>query len=876
MRLFTFLASAFALAAAASLEPAGAAEPDVARDTLPAEAAPLSYDIVLEPDIAARTFKGEARLSFKLTKKAARIVVNGLDLKIASAMLDGETPAVIEVDPQGEKIAFVFDEPVRKGEHRLDVEYSGLINQQAVGLFLTEYPTPGGEQSMLASQFEPGDARRLAPMWDEPSLKAVFRLSAIVPEGMDAVSNMPVAQTGPATSGKVRIDFAPSPKMSSYLLYFGAGDFDRISRKLGDVEIAIISQAGEAEKGRYALDSTAQILSYYNDYFDEPYPLPKLDEIAVPGGGGFGAMENWGAILYFERLLLIDPKLSTPADKQRIFEVIAHEVAHQWFGDLVTMAWWDDLWLNEGFASWMETKITDILNPEWSRWLQSLAGKERAISLDSVSSSHPIVQPVRNIEEATLAFDAITYQKGQAVIRMIEAYVGEEAFRDGVRRYMKKHKYGNAETDDLWREVEASSKAPVTEIAHDFTTQAGVPLIIVDDAACDKETQETHLTLRQGRYSAVAGAKPQAAVWRTPVTAEIVGAEDIARATISGPKPQTMIAAGCGPVKVNVAETGYFRTLYADAPFEALTESFAELRAEDQLGLLYDAYALGASGDAPFTRFLDLVEKTPASADPVIVGDVASQLVKLQKLFEGETGGERFTEFARAWLRRAFAKIGWDAADGESENVAILRADLIGALAAFDDEAVIAEARKRFAAYRKDPAALSPGILSAVIGVVAAKADAKTFDRLLAKARGATTGREQRLYYIALAGVEDEALARRAIDEFLSEKTPVQLSANLLSALSGEHPALVWSYYRENFESVDKLLDPLRRLDYGAGIASASKDAAIADELEAFAAEHLPESAKTAVASAAERIRFAASVRKERLPELVARLETRG
>lgn len=876
MRLFTCLASALALAAVANLEPARAAEPDVARDTLPAEAAPLSYDIVLEPDIAARTFKGEARLGFKLTKKAARIVVNGADLTIASAMLDGETPAVIEVDPQGEKIAFVFDEPVGKGEHRLDVEYSGLINQQAVGLFLTEYPTPGGERSMLASQFEPGDARRLAPLWDEPAHKAVFRLSAIVPEGMDAVSNMPVAQTHPAASGKVRIDFAPSPKMSSYLLYFGAGDFDRISRQLGDVEISIVAQAGEAEKGRYALDSTARILSYYNDYFAEPYPLPKLDEIAVPGGGGFGAMENWGAILYFERLLLIDPKLSTPADKQRIFEVIAHEVAHQWFGDLVTMAWWDDLWLNEGFASWMETKITDIQNPEWRRWLQSLGGKERAIGLDSVSSSHPIVQPVRNIEEATLAFDAITYQKGQAVIRMIEAYVGEEAFRDGVRRYMKKHKYGNAETGDLWREVEASSKAPVTEIAHDFTTQAGVPLIIVDEAACDKETRETHLTLRQSRYSAVAGAKPQAAVWRTPVTAEIVGADDVARATIAGPKPQTMTAAGCGPVKVNVAETGYFRTLYADAPFEALAGSFVELRAEDQLGLLYDAYALGASGDAPFTRFLELVEKTPASADPVIVGDVASQLVELQDLFEGETGGERFAEFARAWLRRPFAEIGWDAAGGEPENVAILRADLIGALAAFDDKAVIAEARKRFAAYRKDPAALSPGILSAVIGVVAAKADAKTFDRLLAAARGATTGREQRLYYIALAGVEDEGLARRAIDEFLSEKTPVQLSANLFSALAGEHPALVWSYYRENFQSVDKLLDPLRRLDYGAGIASASNDAAAADELEAFAAEHLPESAKTAVASAAERIRFSASVRKERLPELALWIEARG
>lgn len=841
------------------------------RDVLPDGATPTAYAITLEPDVAAMTFKGEARLEFVVSRKTDRIVVNQLDLKIAEATLDGGPKARIETDQDRQRATFVFDAPLAKGSHRLDVAYTGKIYTQAYGLFAVKYPTPAGEETMLATQFEPGDARRLAPMWDEPGKKAVFNISAIVDPKLTVVSNAPILKSAPM-GAKSKVDFAPTPKMSSYLLFFGAGHLDRITDTLGGVELGIVSRAGEGEKGRFAIDATKEILSAYNDYFGVPYPLAKLDQLAVPGAGGFGAMENWGAIMYFEQLLLLDPALSGPNDNQRIFDVIAHEVAHQWFGDLVTMAWWNDLWLNEGYASWMQAKISSKLHPERKAWLKSLDGKETAFALDAVASSHPIVQTVRDVDEANLAFDAITYQKGRAVIRMIEAYLGETAFRDGIRAYMKAHAYGNTTTDDLWSALEKTSKAPVRAIAADFTTQPGVPLIRVDGAKC--QNGSTTLTLRQSNFTADVSGKHAAKRWRTPVTAQSAGASDVARAIVSGPEPQTLGLAGCGAVKVNVGESGYYRTHYPDTEFSALLADFDKLGEADQLGLINDAFALGKSGDAPLARFVDLVESTPADVDPVILSSIAKNLLALARLFDGTEGESEFKTFALGWLRGAFARTGWTAKDGESENAAILRGDLVQALAKFGDADVSREARKRFAAFRKDPTSLSAELVSPVLTAVGATADKKLLDAIIALARGATSPREARLYYLAAAGLQNPALAPAAAAAFLDPKTPSQLAPLLIRALSEANPKFGWDYYRANQAKIDALLDPLQRLRYPSRIARTSSDPAAAEKLEAFAKEKLPGSASADVARAAEAIRADQIVRQKRLPDLVKRLKT--
>ncbi|MEZ5922088.1 MAG: M1 family metallopeptidase [Parvularculaceae bacterium] len=854
-----------------ALSPAAIAAENEGRDILPENATPVSYSIAIEPDIAAMNFKGTARLNFKVTKKTDRITVNALDLDIEKATLDNGEKARIETDNAAQRATFIFAEPLSKGDHTIAVDYTGKIQSQAYGLFAVTYPTEDGSDTMLATQFEPGDARRLAPMWDEPAKKAVFEISAIVDPDLMVISNGAPVQKTPE-GDKVRVDFKPTPKMSSYLLFLGIGHFDRITDHAGDVELGIVARAGDGEKGRYAIEATKEILAAYNDYFGVDYPLEKLDQIAVPGAGGFGAMENWGAIMYFEQLLLLDPVLSGPDDRQNIFNVIAHEVAHQWFGDLVTMSWWDDLWLNEGYASWMQAKISAKLHPDRQAWLKSLAGRETAFGLDSIPSSHAIVQNVRNIDEANLAFDAITYQKGRAVIRMIEAYLGEDAFREGMRAYMKKHAYANTVTGDLWAALEKASKVPVRAIAADFTTQSGVPLIIIDSVRC--EGGNSIATLHQGNFAADISGKDETKRWRTPVTASIAGSSDISRAIIFGPGAQTMTLKGCGAAKFNLGESAYFRTRYEDAEFKALLGAFARLNATDQLGLINDAFALGASGDAPYSRFIDIVEITPADADPVILSSITNNLVVLAKLFDGAEGEEDFRKFARGWLSGAFRQVGWTQQETELENERILRANLITALAQLGDEEVMKEAQRRFAAFRKDPASLPSDLVTPVIQAVGATADKKTFDQLVALARNAKSTRDARLYYIAAAGIRSRAFEQHAADMIFDAKTPSQFQPLLFGIFSKSHSEFGWDYYKANREKIDSLLDPLQRLRYPSQIAKTSNDAKTADDLESFARENLPDSANADVTRAAETIRANAAVREKRLPDIVKRLKS--
>ncbi len=330
---------------------------------------------------------------------------------------------------------------------------------------------------LLTSKLEPADARRIFPCWDEPAFKASFALTVTVPRHFLAVGNMPVVREEPLEPNLKKVTFAPTPKMSTYLFVLTVGELERITAEADGVTIGVVATAGKAAKGQFALDSAAKLLVWFNDYFGVKYPLPKLDLIAVPGGFG-GAMENWGGITFFESRLLFDPATNPDSARRGIFGIIAHEMAHQWFGDLVTMAWWDNLWLNEGFATWMATKAAEQFYPQWQSWLNGYGQKQFAMALDARRTSHPIQQPIANESEAMVAFDAITYNKGQALIRMLENYLGEAAFRDGIRAYMAAHAYGNTTTADLWRALERVGHKPVTDIAASFTEQDGVPLII--------------------------------------------------------------------------------------------------------------------------------------------------------------------------------------------------------------------------------------------------------------------------------------------------------------------------------------------------------------------------------------------------------------
>ncbi len=878
------LVTALALAMASlSAPPAPAAAAPAAEASvttqLPRNVRPTHYDVAVVPHAQALTFDGRVTVALDVLEPTSTIVLNAAGMEFSSVSLapvDGKAAFAapqVKLDADAQTATFAFDREVPAGSYALSMAYTGHIGTQANGLFAIDYDTEAGRRRALYTQFENSDARKFIPSWDEPSYKATFDLQATVPAGEMAVSNMPVAAREDAGDGLVRVRFATSPKMSTYLLFFGLGDFDRATAMADGTEVGVVTQKGKASQAAFALASAQAILHEYNDYFGVPYPLPKLDNIASPGRSQFfGAMENWGAIYTFEYALLLDPSISTQSDRQTVFSVAAHEMAHQWFGDLVTMAWWDDLWLNEGFASWMEGRTTAKLHPEWNTALSAVSVRESAMGRDAVATTHPVVQHVETVEQASQAFDAITYSKGEAVIHMLEDYVGADAWREGVRRYIKAHAYGNTQSDDLWRAVESAAGKPVTAIAHDFTLQPGVPLVRVESAQC--AGGNTTLRLSQGEFTRDRPGK-QPLSWRVPVIAGSAGGEPV-RTLVEGGKA-TLEVPGCGPVVVNAGQAGYYRTLYAPAQFAALRDGFAALAPIDQLGLMNDTWALGMAGLQPASSYLDLAAATPVDADPQVWGDIVGSLGSLDGYYRGDAARQaKFRAFAVAKLEPVLQRVGWEEKAGEAAPVAILREDLIDTLGDLGDPAVVAEARRRRAAAKDDPSAMPAALRKAILGVVARHADAATWDQLHAAARAEKTPLVKDELYGLLSSTEDEALARRALALALTDEPGATNSAGMIERVARLHPDLAFDFALAHRERVDDLVDTTSRARYYPALGRSAQTQAMADKIRDYADRYVAKgsrrAADTAIAGIGDRIR----VREQRLPEIDGWLQQHG
>jgi aminopeptidase N len=866
--------------AAAAPKAAAAAAAKEATTQLPRGVVPSHYEISLTPDAANSRFTARAAITVNITKATSSITLNAADLSFQSASLapapgGAAQSAKVSVDAKAQTATFAFEHPLAPGLYKLALDYSGVIGTQAVGLFSLDYPGPGGKQQRaLYTQFENSDARRMIPSWDEPAYKASFTLDVTVPAGQMAVSNMPAAATVTLPDGRQKISFAKTPKMSTYLLFFALGDFERASTKLEGTELGVITRRGAVDQARFALDSSKDILREYNDYFGVRYPLPKLDNIAGAGRSQFfGAMENWGAIFTFEYALLFDPANSTQHDKQEIFATAAHEMAHQWFGDLVTMRWWDDLWLNEGFASWMESRMTARLHPEWNTRLGAVGSRDGAMQRDSVAATHPVVQHIETVEQANQAFDEITYQKGEAVIRMLEAYVGENAWRSGVRSYMKAHAYGNTVSDDLWKQIEKAAGKPVTAIAHDFTLQPGVPLIRVGEPAC--RNGNTVLPLTQAEFSRDRQDKAPLA-WRVPVIAQVAGNTKQATALVSGGKG-TITVPGCGAVVVNAGQSGYYRTLYAPSEFAQLAQAFATLAPIDQLGLLSDSQALGMAGLQPASSALELVKATPVSADPQVWSRIAGLFEGLHwRLMADQAAQKRLASFAIARLAPVMAQTGWEARSGEAPAVANLREQLIGALSELGDATVIAEARRRYAAMDKDPSAVPGPLRKTVLAVVAQHADAATWDQLRARARAETTPLLRDRLYALLATSEDKALAERALKLALTDEPGLTISAEMISGVAQRYPDMAVDFALANVDKIEQRVDASSRSRYFARLAGTSSNPAMVAKLQSYAQASLAPGSRGDVEAAIAAIQDRIKTNAARLPEIDAWLKQNG
>jgi aminopeptidase N len=834
---------------------------------------PSAYRIDLAPDLEQLKFSGREEIDVELTQATNIITLNAADLKIDRVAISGDgARAQVTLDAPKQTASFRFAHALAPGRHTLTIAYSGAIQATPAGIYYNDYATDGGTGRMLVTQFEALDARRMFPAWDEPAFKATFRLSVVLPSDLAVVSNTPPVSEAPAGKNGSGVAlkktvFTQTPRMSTYLLVLCAGHLQRLHDTSTGTDIGVWAVAGKAEQGREALRDAGKILNYYNGYFGLPYPLPKLDMIAVPGNYTAGAMENWGGITFIDNALLMNPESSSESTRQLIFAIIAHEMAHMWSGDLVTMAWWNDLWLNEGFASWMGTKVTDKLNPEWLVWLSEHASKERAMSGDARATTHPIQMRIADDSEVETAFDSISYNKGEAFLRMLEIYLGEDAFREGLRHYMKAHAYSNATTADLWAELEAASGKPVAKIAARFTEQPGIPLIRVA-LACRRG--DTVATLHQERFTI---NDPTAAklIWNVPVQIGVIGDAAGPRTLLVADGSATQTFSGCGKtVKANFGDAGYYRVEYDRDALSALTAAFEALSPADRVNLLADQWALMAAGRAAVASYLELTRQLANEAALVVWTDVITRFREIDDLARHAPERAAFRRYALQILHPPFARLGWDARADESNQAGLLRVALIGALGRFGDAAIIAEGQRRFAAFLADPHSLTPNLRSAVIEIVGRYADQETFNKLRVLGRAASSTEDKLRYYYALAGAQDAVFIDQNVKIALTDEiTNGRVNQFLIQlALQSADPELVWKAVLAARTPILAKLPAGRRGFLLPAIAQASSSPALAHELAALPEQQGSQGARYEAAKAAARIEEQAELKKNVLPAL--------
>ena len=838
---------------------------------LPETARPSKYRIKLQPDLKNFTFDGEQSVDLLILEATSTIVLNSIDLEISNTTLHANgttlTSKSVTIDKDAETATLDFGETIQPGDARLEMVFTGELNDKLMGFYRSEYTSQDGETRYLATtQFEPTDARRAFPCWDEPAKKATFEVTLVFSDEYQAVSNTPVVEEAVPGPGLKSVRFAETPIMSTYLLVFIVGNLTSIEERAdGGTTVGVWTTPGKEDQASFALDTSVKLLSYFNEYFGIPYPLPKLDHIAIPDFAA-GAMENWGAVTYRETALLVDPDNSSAGTRQRVAEVIAHEMAHMWFGDLVTMEWWDDLWLNESFASWMGNKAVDWLFPEWEMWTQFVnMDTNRALSLDGLKNSHPIEQAVKNPAEVSQLFDAISYSKGASVIRMLENFLGEESFRKGLNRYLSSHMYDNARTEDLWSALETESGRPVTAIMDSWVKQMGYPVLQVES---DRTGGQTTLSVTQERFvydRFLGDGEPDSdsdnEVWRVPVSAS-QGSEESAVTVMDGRQTQIDVpGSGDGWVKLNPLQTGFFRVNYSTEDWQRLVPAIEslELHATDRLGVQNDAYALSRAGLLPVTQFLSLAQAYKNEGDASVWSDLASNLRDIEQLISDEAIHPAYQGFAREIFGPAARKIGWEPKSGEGHLDALLRSTVLSQAGSYHDPGVTAQASERFQKYLQDRETLAPDLRGVVFALAAQSGGKDVYDQIWGLEGETDLAEEKIRLLMSLTRFQQPELLNSTLADSLSAKVRSQDSITLVAGVAANPKGrdLAWEFVKDNWAEFDRR--------YGGGgfglmrlvsICSHFNSQEKADEVDSFFAEHPAPAAERTIRQALERVRL--------------------
>ncbi len=853
---------------------------------LPETVRPERYAIELRPDLRGFTFRGEESIAIRVLRPVKTIVLNASDLEVTRATLqrrDGDmVPAAkIEHLKGAQRLRLTFATSIPKGAATLRLVFTGILNDELVGFYRSRYTMANGTEGyMAATQFESTDARRAFPCWDEPSAKATFELSLIVPSGMAAVSNTPSVQEKDLGDGTRLVRFAETPRMAPYLLAFVLGPLEAIEGKTRTgTKIGVWALPDRIAHGQWALEESVRVLDYLNEYYGISYPLEKLDHLALQDFAS-GAMENWGAITYRERILLFDPETSSAQTRQNIVDVIAHETAHMWFGDLVTMAWWDDLWLNESFATWMGTKTVSALHPEWQMWTQFLGLETiRGLILDGLRTSHPIEVPVKDPAEIREIFDEISYSKGASILRMLEQFLGEASFRHGLRNYLRAHSYGNARTEDLWRALGAASRQPVRALMGTWTRQTGYPLLNVKASRNDGNAR---IALSQSRflYSHILRASKEKTRWKVPVRVVRSGHRKATSFLMEhGTASRSLGRSRRSPdedwIKVNAGQSGFYRVNYPPDEWARLRRAVAagDVDTRDRIGLQNDAYALTRAGYLPATTFLELTSAYRDEDDATAWRLIADSLQDFETLIADEGYLDRFDAYGRDLFRPAGERSGWDPKPGEGHLDSLKRTTVLSRLGHHTDRPVLDEAAKRFAHYLKDPASLRPDLRGVVYALVAQEADEATYETLWELERKASLQEEQVRLLIALTQPRNEHLLQETLRRSLTDAVRSQDAVVVIANIAASRPSLgrdpAWAFVKKNWDELYRRYAPsgflIRRL---VAIAQAYTTPEAAKDVERFfRAREAPEVHRT-VQQTVEKIRVNAAWRKRNGKEL--------
>ena len=813
---------------------------------LPRQVVPRHYRLRMEPDLETATFAGSEVVTLDVVEATDRVVLNAAELRIDEARFvrsDARAEAEVEYDEELQRAVLRVPEPLPTGRWELHCRFTGILNDQLRGFYRSTFDDEDGNQQVIATtQFEATDARRAFPCWDEPDFKASFGVTLVVPEDLMAVSNGAEIERAPLGDGRVAITFADTIVMSTYLVAFVVGPFEATApTDVNGVPLRIVAPRGKMRLTGYALECSRFCLDYLATYYGIPYPGDKVDMVAIPDFA-FGAMENLGCITYRESVLLVDEEIATSAEKMRILDVIGHELAHMWFGDLVTMKWWNGIWLNEAFATFMEMKAVDAFRPEWKRWLEFAAAERPwAFKTDELAGTRPVEFEVRSPSQAEGMFDGITYGKGSAVLRMMEKYLGEEPFRAGVEGYLRRHAYGNTETSDLWESLDESSGRPVGQIMDTWILQGGYPQLTV-------RIEDGGVSLEQGRFLLIPDPADTRS-WKVPVRLRGMAGGDPFETSVLVEGSRITIPLG-GPVDwviANAGGHGFYRSRYEEPLQDALVDRLHLLDPVERFVLVDDAWTFVEAGRSGVSGFVSLASAFGDEQEQAVWGALLGAIGAMGHHLVTDGTRPRYQRWVAGLLAPLADRLGWAPAPEETDLVRRLRGrviDSLGRLANLPE--VVEQARSVYEQRVADPTSVDPEVAGAVISVCAAHGDIETYERFLDQYRTVHNPQESLKHLRALASFDREDAVDRTFDLIAdrtvrNQDTSWVVARMLANRVTGPY---AWSKFQDRWDGILEMAPPMTQSRIADGFPALSHPEVAADVVAFLAENPLPHAAK--------------------------------